>query len=211
MLGIHDFLTFLVAGIALNLIPGADTIYIIGRSVSQGKKAGIVSALGINTGSFFHTLAASFGLSAILSSSSLAFLAVKYIGASYLVFLGIQMFRAAPLSTRSNNIKQENRALWAIYRQGIITNLSNPKVALFFLAFLPQFISPENQYGILPFLTLGSVFIFTSTCWCFFIVYSTTVLTRKIQKVAVSRNLLKKITGTVFISLGIKLAYEKLP
>lgn len=211
MFGIHDFSAFLVAGIALNLMPGADTIYIIGRSVSQGKKAGILSVLGISTGSLCHTFAASFGLSAILATSSLAFLTVKYIGAAYLVFLGIQMFCAAPLETQSNKGKSENSAMWTIYKQGILTNVFNPKVALFFLAFLPQFISPENQYGILPFLALGTAFIFTGTCWGLFIVYSATTLTKRIKTVSVSKSLLKKITGTIFISLGLKLAYERLP
>ena len=211
MFGIHDFTTFLIAGIALNLVPGADTIYIIGRSVSQGKKAGIISVLGISTGSLCHTLAASLGLSALLATSSITFTVVKYIGAAYLVYLGIQMLREKSFASRSKIKHSEKSALLTIYRQGIFANISNPKVALFFLAFLPQFISPGNQNGILPFLVLGAVFIFTGTCWGVFIAYSASVLAEKINDNSTSTNLLKKITGTIFIGLGLKLAYQKLP
>ena len=117
MFGIHDFTTFLIAGIALNLVPGADTIYIIGRSVSQGKKAGIISVLGISTGSLCHTLAASLGLSALLATSSITFTVVKYIGAAYLVYLGIQMLREKSFASRSKIKHSEKSALLTIYRQ----------------------------------------------------------------------------------------------
>ena len=211
MFGIHDFITFLIAGIALNLVPGTDTMYIIGRSVSQGKIAGIVSVLGISTGSLFHTLAASLGLSALLATSSITFTVVKYIGATYLIYLGIQMLREKSVVSHNKMKHSEKSALLAIYRQGIFVNISNPKVALFFLAFLPQFISPENQYGIVPFLLLGAVFIFTGTLWGIFIAYFASALAGKINDNATSTILLKKITGTLFIGLGLKLACEKLP
>src|SRR6476659_1322301 len=141
MFGIHDFGLFLVAGILLNLTPGPDTLYILGRSVAQGREAGIASAFGISLGSIFHTCAAALGLSAILATSALAFSAIKLLGGAYLVFLGVKM-----LLDRRKRLSLPAHFRWsttaAAFRQGVLTNILNPKVALFFLAFLPQFIDP---------------------------------------------------------------------
>src|SRR6267378_8301637 len=144
MFGIHDFGLFLVAGILLNLTPGPDTVYILGRSVAQGREAGVASALGISLGSIFHTGAAALGLSAILATSALAFGTIKLIGGTYLIFLGIKMIldRRRELSLPSNFRRRTNIAA---FRQGVVTNILNPKVALFFLAFLPQFIDPSSS------------------------------------------------------------------
>ena len=144
MFGIHDFGLFLAAGFLLNLTPGPDTLYILGRSVAQGRGAGVASALGISLGSIFHTCAAALGLSAILATSALAFAAIKLLGGAYLVFLGIKMI----LDRRRELTLPSNFRRWttlAAFRQGVLTNLLNPKVALFFLAFLPQFIDPVVQ------------------------------------------------------------------
>jgi RhtB (resistance to homoserine/threonine) family protein len=210
MFGIHDFPAFLVAGIALNLMPGADTLYIIGQSLGRGRKAGVISVLGISTGTLCHTLAASLGLSTILATSSVAFSTVKFIGAAYLIYLGLKIFKESPVQTEYRPGASPQTSPGKIYRQGILTNIFNPKVALFFLAFLPQFISPEGQQGILPFLLLGLAFVFTGTCWCLFVAYAATTLVQKISKKSDSTNRLKKITGTLFIGLGLKLAYEKM-
>ena len=141
MFGIHNFTLFLTTGILLNLMPGPDTAYIIGRSIAQGRRAGIASALGITLGSVCHTIAAALGLSAFLAASAVAFTTVKFIGGAYLVYLGVRMIlsRARELQVPSHFRSSETAAA---FRQGIITNLLNPKVALFFLAFLPQFIDP---------------------------------------------------------------------
>jgi threonine/homoserine/homoserine lactone efflux protein len=144
MFGIHDFSLFLAAGILLNLTPGPDTVYILGRSLAQGRGAGVASALGICVGSIFHTCAAALGLSAILATSALAFSAIKLLGSAYLVFLGVKMLldRRKRLSSPSNF---RWRTTGAAFRQGVLTNILNPKVALFFLAFLPQFIDPTSN------------------------------------------------------------------
>src|SRR4029077_11034631 len=136
MFGIHDFGLFLAAGILLNLTPGPDTVYILGRSVAQGRETGIASALGICLGSIFHTCAVALGLSAILATSALAFGAIKLLGGAYLIFLGIKMVldRRKHLTLPSNF---RRRTIAAAFRQGVLTNILNPKVALFFLAFLP--------------------------------------------------------------------------
>src|ERR1700719_1317789 len=165
MFGIHDFGLFLAAGILLNLTPGPDTVYILGRSVAQGREAGIASALGICVGSIFHTCAAALGLSAILATSALAFGAVKLLGGAYLIFLGTKKIldRRKHLSLPSNF---RRRTTTAAFRQGIFTNILNPKVALFFLAFLPQFIDRSSNSKVLAFLVLGFTFITTGAIWC---------------------------------------------
>jgi threonine/homoserine/homoserine lactone efflux protein len=157
MFGIHDFALFLTTGILLNLAPGPDTAYILGRSIAQGRTAGIASALGISVGSIAHTTAAALGLSAFLATSAWAFQAVKLIGAAYLVFLGVRAF-----FQRSEKLRVPARfnttQIVAAFRQGILTNLLNPKVALFFLAFLPQFIDPTSTTKVPAFLTTWSNF-----------------------------------------------------
>jgi Putative threonine efflux protein len=154
MFGIHDFGLFLAAGILLNLTPGPDTVYILGRSIAQGREAGIASALGISVGSIFHTCAAALGLSAILATSALAFGTIKLLGGAYLIFLGLKMIleRRGQLSLPSNF---HRRTTTAAFRQGVLTNVLNPKVALFFLAFLPQFIDPASGTKVFAFLFLG--------------------------------------------------------
>jgi threonine/homoserine/homoserine lactone efflux protein len=137
MFGIHDFGAFLAAGILLNLTPGPDTFYILGRSIAQGRRAGIASVLGISSGALIHTLAAALGLSVLLTASASAFLAVKLAGAAYLVYLGAKMFFGRKSATTLPT-GFSSSSFFTVYRQGLLTNVLNPKVALFFLAFMPQ-------------------------------------------------------------------------
>lgn len=209
MFGIINFEAFLLAGIILNLTPGSDTMYILGRSISQGKKAGILSALGIATGALVHCLFATLGLSIILAKSALAFEIVKYVGAAYLIFLGVKM-----LISKSNgefDLKKENKQVnyRKIYISGIFTNVLNPKVALFFLAFLPQFINPEHAQNFMPFLILGLTFVFTGTIWCLILAIFSSKLSDKIRQNYKIKKWLDKITGGIFVALGIKLALTK--
>ena len=164
--GIHDYFAFLIAGIALNLIPGQDTLYIIARSLSQGKKAGIVSVLGIGAGCLVHITAAALGLYAILSLWPVAFSAIVILGGLYLVWLGISTWVHRQDNRPGREAVAPRDNLWTVYRQGFLTNLLNPKVALFFLAFLPEFIDPAAGYGPLPFFILGGTFMLTGTIWC---------------------------------------------
>src|ERR1700736_733039 len=151
MFGIHDFALFVTTGILLNLTPGPDTLYILGRSVAHGRRAGVASALGISVGSIFHTGAAALGLSAFLATSAWAFTAVKLAGAAYLIFLGV---RALVQRGQNVSVPAEFKAntVPAAFRQGILTNILNPKVALFFLAFLPQFIDAATPSKLAAFL-----------------------------------------------------------
>lgn len=207
MFGTQNLPVFLLAAISLNMLPGADTIYIIARSTSQGRKAGIVSVLGISTGSLLHTAAAALGLSAILATSAIAFTIIKLTGAAYLIYLGIKVFVDNTAPENIEPVSKKN--LRYVYRQGILTNVLNPKVALFFLAFLPQFVAPTANYQTLSFFFLGCLFVVTNTLWCLFIA----LLAAKASDVVRSKNRLlniaNKITGTIFIALGIKLATEQ--
>lgn len=209
MFGIINFETFLIAGIILNLTPGADTMYILGRSISQGKKAGVLSALGISTGSVFHIVFAALGLSIILAKSALAFDVVKYIGATYLIFLGVKSI--VTKSNRKFELDKESKQISnkKIFASGVMTNILNPKVALFFLAFLPQFIDPNYAQNSLPFLILGLTFLFTGTVWCLILALFASKLSDRLRNNYRIKNWIDKITGGVFILLGIKLALSK--
>ena len=207
-MGIENFWVFLSAGILLNLTPGQDTLYIIGQSISQGQKAGILSALGIGTGSIVHTLAAALGLSAIITSSAVMFQVIKYLGAAYLVYLGIQ----AILSKRQLKISNEgfsNSNLLAIYKKGILTNILNPKVAIFYLSFLPQFINPEFQAIYIPFILLGCVFTATGTLWCLIIAIFSAFFSKSFQENPKTSVWLHRISGSMFIGLGLNVALNK--
>jgi RhtB (resistance to homoserine/threonine) family protein len=205
MFGIHNFGLFLAAGILLNLTPGPDTAYILGRSIAQGRAAGIASALGIATGSIFHTCAAALGLSAILATSAWAFSAIKLVGGAYLVFLGVKMFlqRQHPLNLPSNFRRS---TAYAALRQGILTNVLNPKVALFFLAFLPQFIDPDSPAKVPAFLTLGLTFVTTGTIWCLILAWFASALGERLRGNPTIAEVLNCAVGSLFVFLGARLA-----
>ncbi|MBJ7996638.1 LysE family translocator [Bacillus mycoides] len=208
MYGIINYEVFLLTGILLNLIPGADTMYIVGRSISQGRKAGVYSVFGIITGSLAHTLLVAFGLSIILTKSIVLFNTIKVIGVIYLVYLGIKMILdktnvAFQASSNKLNIRK-------IYLQGLLTSLTNPKVSLFFIAFLPQFIDTKAS-GPMPFIILGITFTVTGLLWCLFVAFFSSYVTKKLrgnQKVGM---ILNKATGLIFIGMGLKLLQTKAP
>ena len=205
MLGIHDFLVFLATGIVLNLTPGQDTFYILGRSISQGRSAGMASVIGIAAGALVHTLAAALGLSALLAASASAFLVVKLGGAAYLIYLGARMLLTrssiAPLPSEFSS-----SGFFPVFRQGMLTNLLNPKVALFFLAFMPQFIAANSPNKFLAFIVLGLCFITTGTIWCFFLAWFASRLGERLRGSAPFRDLLNRTAGALFVFLGIRLA-----
>jgi threonine/homoserine/homoserine lactone efflux protein len=208
MFGIHDFGLFLATGILLNLTPGPDTVYILGRSIAQGRDAGIASALGICVGSLFHTFAAALGLSAILATSALAFGAIKLLGGAYLIFLGTKMLldRRKQL-TLPSNFRQ--RTSVAAFRQGIFTNVLNPKVALFFLAFLPQFIDPASNIKLLAFLILGFTFVTTGTIWCLILAWFASSFSDRLRASETVGQWVNQAIGALFIFLGARLAATK--
>ena len=208
MFGIHDFGLFLAAAILLNLTPGPDTVYILGRTIAQGREAGIASAFGISLGSIFHTCAAALGLSAILATSAVAFGAIKLLGGAYLIFLGIKMIldRRRQLSLPSSF---RRRTTSAAFRQGILTNILNPKVALFFLAFLPQFIDPGSNAKIAAFISLGFTFVTTGTIWCLVLAWFASAFSKRLRTNETINQWLNRTAGALFVFLGVRLATVK--
>lgn len=209
MFGIHDFALFVTAGLLLNLTPGQDTLYIVGRTLAQGRRIGVACALGVGTGCLLHALAAALGLSAVLATSPSAFLAVKLAGVAYLIYLGARLLLTR---TRRENASDTNAVLHfaAAFRQGVLTNATNPKVALFFLAFLPQFIDPGSAYKLAAFLLLGATFVFTGTLWCLLLALTAGTLRQVWSPSAATGVLLERICGALFIALGVRLAVGEL-
>ena len=183
-------------------------MYIVGRSIVQGRNAGFMSVLGISTGGLVHTTAAALGLSAILVASSFVFGVVKWIGAAYLVYLGLQIILSRNPELRVDSGEVKGIDLWTIYRQGFLTNLLNPKVAIFFMAFLPQFVAQDYASSPLPFLFLGSVFICTGTLWCLFVAFLAATASKAFRTKSNSIRVARYITGMIFVALGIRLAVQ---
>jgi threonine/homoserine/homoserine lactone efflux protein len=158
-------LAFSLAAFVLIVVPGPNVIFIVARGVEQGRPAAVVSALGVETGSLFHIAAAAVGLSALLASSDLAFDVVRYLGAAYLLYLGLRTLLRRDGSTAGADANATSAPrLWHAYRQAILVNVFNPKVALFFLAFLPQFVDPARGAAWVQVLMLGVVFMLLGLC-----------------------------------------------
>jgi threonine/homoserine/homoserine lactone efflux protein len=208
MFGTQHLAAFIISGILVNLTPGQDTLYIVGRSLAQGRKAGLLSVMGIVSGAIIHTLFAAFGISAILAASARAFLVVKLLGAVYLIYLGVRML-VERLTSLAEAAKFDRENNWSIYRAGLLTNLLNPKVAIFFMAFLPQFVAPTSDSPVLSFLFLGALFIFNGTLWCLVLVWIASSVSRGLRQHPSSGLVLKRATGAIFVGLGVRLATSK--
>ena len=206
MTGIIHFETFILTGILLNITPGNDTIFILSRSMAQGKEAGFMSVLGISTGSLIHTTMAAFGLSIIIAKSILVFNIIKYAGAAYLIYIGFKMLTDKRLLTTGECFSDKTVDLKKIYRDGVLTNLLNPKVAMFFIAFLPQFIDINLKNTVLPFIILGVVFTITGTIWCLILANYSSMVFSKLKKNRKMSNYINKTCGAVLVGLGIKIA-----
>jgi RhtB (resistance to homoserine/threonine) family protein len=208
MYGIHDLALFIISGFLLNVMPGPDSLLIMSKSASQGWRAGSVASLGIGSGVFMHVFAAALGLSAILASSATAFTVVKYVGAAYLVYIGITALRQKSSidSEANNSVNSLPHTMKSIFWQGFLSNALNPKVALFFLAFVPQFINHDSPEKALAFIVLGAIFNVNSMLWCHFLAISTAFASKRL-KISKSMSVwLNKTIGVLFISLGMKLA-----
>lgn len=207
MFGTHNLLAFLLSSFLLWITPGSDTLYILARSIAQGRRAGLMSVLGISSGILVHTLFAAIGLSAILATSAWAFTTLKLAGAAYLIYLGVQALlkKATAIATPEINAMSS----WQTYRQGVVTNVLNPKVAIFFLAFLPQFVDPNAGFGALPFLFLGILFVTGATLWCMMIALFAAKASHTIRVNAKVSGWLQRISGFVYIALGLNLLRSK--
>ena len=208
MFGIHDFGVFVGACIVLTLTPGPDTLYILGRSIAQGRKAGLASLLGIACGAMVHTFAAAFGLSAVLAASASAFLIVKFAGAAYLIYLGLRMLFSRSSQTAIPE-SFSSKGFHAVFRQGFLTNLLNPKVALFYLAFVPQFITAGSPSKFAAFVVLGFSFIAVGTVWCLTLVRFAALIGDRLSTNPTVSERMNRAAGALFVGLGVRLATSK--
>jgi len=212
MLGTHDLWLFIVSGLLLNIAPGPDSLLIMARSASQGWRAGFAATWGIGAGVCVHVLAAALGLSALLATSAMAFTVVKIVGAAYLVWMGLGMLLRRP--ARETAVDDEKASPHAvpsarrrdIFLQGFLTNVLNPKVALFFLAFVPQFIAQDAPSKALAFLFLGAIFNANGMLWCHALALSTAFAGARLKPGARLAAMLGRTMGAVFVALGVKLA-----
>ena len=216
----HHLLLFIAAGLLLNLTPGPDVLYIVTHALRSGARAGMVAALGITAGCFVHIFAAALGVSALMAASSTAFMVLKWAGAAYLVYVGVHMVlaRAPSVSDLSaiNSIANTphiscQKALKRIFFQGFWTNALNPKVALFFLAFVPQFITPAIENKPLAFLLLGLLFNFNGLWVNIGWALAAAWMARRVGAVQRSMHWLERIAGVLFIGFGFKLAFTDTP
>lgn len=218
MFGITHFGFFLVAVFLLNVTPGPDTAYIVGRSVAQGRAAGLMSALGISAGCCVHALACAFGLTAVLAASATAFTVIKFVGAIYLIYLGVRLIftkhsaakpaagAAADAAGTQRTSAVAEKSMRQLFLQGFMTNVLNPKVVLFFVSFFPQFVSAGTDRKALAFLALGVVFVLMSTVWNSFVAWVAGSVTRRFSGKPGVRKWLDRVVGSAFVGLGVKLA-----
>ncbi len=208
MISGHDLMIFLGASILLNLSPGPDTLYVLTRTLAQGRRIGFLSSFGVCTGALVHVAAAALGLSVVLATSAAAFTVVKVAGAAYLVYLGVRMLlsrdgiavEAGPASPASG---------WKVFRQGILIDVLNPKAALFFMAFLPQFVVPGTGHATAQFFALGLIVIAIALVWEGILVLFATLLTARLRANQAVSRWLNRALGGVFVALGVRLAMER--
>lgn len=206
MLGIHEFWLFILSGLLLNITPGPDTAYILGRSIQSGWRGGAAAALGISTGCLVHVFGAAIGLSALLMASSSAFALLKLAGAGYLLFIGIQMLLSRRQPLADVGTTGGEMSLRKVFWQGALTNALNPKVALFFLAFLPQFVAADSPHMTLAFLLLGGIFIFNGTLWCLGIAAFAAGAANRIRRSEGVMVWINRLLGGLFVYLGFRVA-----
>lgn len=210
-----QLLMFIAAGCLLNLTPGPDVLYIVSSALKRGVRAGIVAALGIVSGCFVHVFAAALGVGALLATSAAAFTVLKWAGAGYLMWMGIRLLLAkgggsaiVPSGVSAEAVAVD---LWRVYRQGFLTNVLNPKVALFFLAFVPQFIAPGTEDKVTAFLVLGLLFNLNSLPINFGYAWLAGWASRRVGTIQRALHWMDRAAGVMFIGFGLRLAMAENP
>ena len=209
MLGIHDLYLFIAAALLLNVTPGPDTALVIGQSMRHGLRGGVLASLGVSAGCYVHIAAAAIGLSALLLTSALAFTVIKWIGVCYLCYVGLRMLLARETAFQATD--DQPKASNSIFWQGFLTNVLNPKVALFFLAFLPQFIDANAPQKALAFVFLGLIINVGGTVWLLMVAWAASRTTSAIRGSARIKPWLERAIGAMFVALGVKLALSERP
>lgn len=205
MYGIENIGLFIVSGLILNILPGPDSLLIAGRSLSQGFKGGSAAALGIGAGTFVHIFAAMAGLSVVIATSATAFTVIKILGGLYLIYIAVSMILDRESAIQIDCPKQRKEPYRKIFIEGFLTNILNPKVAVFFLAFIPQFISPESQSHPMAFLILGVIFNVNGMLWCHFLAWTSAAVGERVVASGKVKKWLNRIAATMFGYFGIKL------
>lgn len=207
---IKDFPLFLTSCVVLAVMPGPDTLLTVGRTLVAGKRAGVLALAGILSGCCAHIALAAFGLSALLAASPTLYMVVKWIGALYLAWLGFQILRTASMeSAQVTLVKLRENSAFAMWRQGFITNLFNPKVGLFFISFLPQFVNPSAgsplQTG-LAFATLGLIFTVIGGAWMVCVLYTAEAFAVRMKRKSAVTLWLNRVVGVLFIGVAVRIA-----
>ena len=207
MLGIHDLWLFIVSGLVFTITPGPDIAYIAMRSVQVGWRGGAAATVGISSGCLVHVIACALGLSALLAASSAAFAIVKWVGAAYLCYIGITMLLSRPSAASAEPAKDAGPlSLAKVYWQGVLTNVLNPKVALFFLAFLPQFVIVDAPDKGLALLLLGLIFVFNATLVCLCVAAFAARTARGVRQSGRAELWINRGLGGLFVYLGTRIA-----
>lgn len=209
MIQTSTFIVFLVAALGLLVLPGPAVLYITTRGITHGRKAGMASVLGIEAASLCHSMAAAFGLSAILVASSLAFSVVKFLGAAYLIYLGIKTLLSKKAAFEEGGIASPS--LGQLFRKGFLVNLLNPKTALFFYAFLPQFVDPSRGSPIIQILFLGAVFVLLATLTDSMYAIASSQIGALLHRWRPFQRVHKYVTAAIYLSLGIGAAASSGP
>ena len=208
-IGIENFLTFAIAATIFVLTPGLDTIFILNKSIAQGKRAGIYATMGINTGVLVHTVFAALGLSLIVAKSVLAFTVLKYFGAAYLLYLGVSKIISKENILTMQAPQKNNKTSKQNFISGVINNVLNPKVALFVLAFFPQFIKREYISSPVPFIFLGITYAILGLTWLLILTLFASLFSEKLSKSKKANTWLNRFSGITFILMGVKVALSK--
>lgn len=204
---IQNLLLFMGATLALNLTPGPDMLYVIARSSGEGTRAGVVSSFGIAAGSLVHLAAVTLGVATLLQTVPLAFEVVRYAGAAYLVYLGMRALLRR--GGDAGGAVVERASLGRIFRQGVVTNVLNPKVALFFAAFLPQFATPARGSVVVQLVFLGLLFNVSGTTVNLLVAYAAGRAGDRFRRRLGPTSVWQRLTGVVFIGLGVRLALQR--
>ncbi|DAB32396.1 MAG TPA: threonine transporter RhtB [Sulfurospirillum sp. UBA11407] len=207
MIDFNTLVLFISASLLLALAPGPDNIFVLTQSMLKGAKSGVFITLGLCSGLVFHTLAVALGVAAIFQTSLLAFNILKFIGAAYLLYLAYLSFKSS--SKSSLQAEKNNLTLFQLYKRGIIMNVTNPKVSIFFLAFLPQFTNPQNGSITLQIFILGALFMLSALLVFSSIAFMSGKLGNWFKRSHNAENILNKIAGTIFAALALKLAFAQ--
>lgn len=213
-MGIDNYFAFIVTGYLLVMTPGMDTLLVLNKAITQGKKSGVYTTLGISSGILFHTFLGAIGLSMLIANSTIAFAIIKYLGAAFIIYLGIMKFmekrkeiKVAELKTSELGNTKKSSSIKNDFITGLFTNILNPKVAVLFLAFFPQFINPNHLESPLPFIFLGTTMAIIGITWFLSLTFFSNYFTKKFKSSKNSKISLNKISGVIFIIMGLSIAF----